>query len=55
VKSIELNVRNQALVLAEASPVIAKLIHEGKLIVAGGVYDLTTGLVTPVEVDMPSS
>lgn len=55
VKFIELNVRNQASVLAEASPVIAKLIREGKLIVAGGVYDLTTGLVTPVEVDMPSS
>jgi hypothetical protein len=42
-------------VSADASPVIAKLIRQGKLVVAGGVYDLNTGLVTPVEVNMPSS
>ncbi len=54
-KSIELNVRNQATILAESSPVIAKLIRDGKLIVAGGVYDLNTGLVTPIQVNQPRS
>jgi carbonic anhydrase len=44
------NVRNQALVLAESSPVIARLVKEGQLIVAGGVYDLQTGRVTKVEI-----
>jgi carbonic anhydrase len=34
--------------LAEASPVIGALVKEGKLLVAGGVYDLQTGRVTPV-------
>ena len=34
--------------LAEASPVIGELVKEGKLLVAGGVYDLNTGRVTPV-------
>jgi carbonic anhydrase len=46
--AIVANVRNQAEVLAEASPVIAGLVREGKLKVAGGVYDLGTGRVTPV-------
>lgn len=46
------NVRLQAQTLAEASPVIAALIKERKLIVAGGVYDLTTGHVTPVSVEV---
>lgn len=44
------NVRLQAQTLAEASPVIAALVKQGKLIVAGGVYDLATGCVTPVRV-----
>jgi carbonic anhydrase len=43
------NVRVQAAVLSEASPVIAKLIRAGKLIVAGGVFDISTGKVSPVE------
>lgn len=47
-KAIEGNVRNQAEILAEASPVIGQLIKEGKLKVAGGVYDLQSGRVTPV-------
>jgi len=47
--AVAINVRNQATTLAESSPVIAKLIREKKLIVAGGVYDLTTGKVTPVD------
>jgi carbonic anhydrase len=40
------NVRVQARLLRTASPVIAQLVHEGKLSVAGGVYDLQTGRVT---------
>lgn len=42
------NVRNQAALLAESSPVLAGLIRDGRLKVAGGVYDLATGRVTPV-------
>lgn len=45
------NVRLQAQTLAEASPVIAERIREGRLIIAGGVYDLATGLVRPVSLD----
>ena len=48
--AIRENVRLQAELLSEASPVIARLIKAGKLIVAGGVYDLATGKVEPVEV-----
>ena len=44
------NVRIQAELLAQASPVIAGLIKEGKLAMAGGVYDLATGVVTPVPI-----
>jgi carbonic anhydrase len=44
------NVKVQAALLSEASPVIARRIKEGKLLVAGGVYDLSTGVVTPIEV-----
>ncbi len=47
------NVRLQAQTLAEASPVLAELIRLGKLLVAGGVYDLATGLVTPVPLNSP--
>lgn len=49
--AVRANVCLQAQTLAEASPVIAERIQSGKLIVAGGVYDLTTGLVTPVPLD----
>lgn len=44
------NVKAQAALLSEASPVIAQLIKDGKLKVAGGVFDLATGRVVPVEV-----
>lgn len=47
--AVHQNVRNQALLLAESSPVIGKLIRKKELIIAGGVYDLKTGIVTPVE------
>jgi carbonic anhydrase len=50
-RAVTENVRNQALTLAEASPVIAKLIRGGSLKVAGGVYDLQTGIVTPVDIE----
>jgi carbonic anhydrase len=49
-RAISENVRNQAILLAEASPTISKLVQRKELIVAGGVYDLSTGLVTPVDV-----
>jgi len=42
------NVRFQAATLAQASPVIAELMKQAKLQVAGGVYDLATGIVTPI-------
>ncbi|HEY1068749.1 MAG TPA: carbonic anhydrase [Pirellulales bacterium] len=47
--AIRENVRAQAAILSEASPVIAQLIREGRLKVAGGVYDVATGKVEPVE------
>lgn len=50
--AVRLNVRNQAQILAEASPVIAKMIKAGELLVAGGVYDLQTGIVTPVDCEV---
>jgi carbonic anhydrase len=46
--AIRENVRNQAAILGEASPVIARLVRDGKLAIAGGVYDLATGVVSPV-------
>jgi carbonic anhydrase len=45
------NVRNQALALREGSTVINKLVKQGALLVAGGVYDLNTGRVTAVTLD----
>ncbi len=48
-EAIRENVKAQAILLSEASPVIAMRIREQKLVVAGGVYDLSTGIVTPVE------
>lgn len=49
--AVAANVRLQAQTLAEASPVLADRIRTGKLIVAGGVYDLATGRVTPVSLE----
>ena len=49
-KAIRENVRHQAELISEASPLIAKLVRDGRLLVAGGVYDLATGIVTPVEI-----
>jgi carbonic anhydrase len=49
-KAIIDNVRNQAILLAESSPVIAKLVQQKHLVVAGEIYDLATGVVTPVDI-----
>ena len=46
--AIRRNVEIQAEILSEASPVLAKRIAEKTLIIAGGVYDLESGKVTPV-------
>jgi len=51
-KAIIGNVKNQAILLAEASPVISKMIQRKELVVAGGIYDLATGKVTPVEINI---
>ncbi|MES2703684.1 MAG: carbonic anhydrase family protein [Bacteroidota bacterium] len=42
----ELNVHLTMAQITEQSPVIAELVNEGKVIVAGGVYDVETGEVT---------
>jgi carbonic anhydrase len=47
--AVRLHVRNQMAILAEASPMIAGLVKKGTVKVAGGVYDLVTGKVQPVE------
>lgn len=43
-KAVEENVRNQVNSL-KVSPVLKKLINEGKLKIVGGVYELETGRV----------
>lgn len=48
--AIRRNVEIQAEILREASPVIARRVKAGTLIIAGGVYDLETGRVSPVNV-----
>lgn len=46
--AIRENVRLQAQTLTEASTVIAGLVAAGKVVVAGGIFDLQTGVVEPV-------
>ena len=48
--AIVANVRYQMRKLRKGSTVIAKLIADGKLALVGGVFDLATGTVKPVEV-----
>ena len=43
------NVRLQAQTLVEASPVIAALVKEGRVVVAGGIFDLESGRVESVD------
>lgn len=42
--------KNQAQILAESSPVIANLVKCKERVVAGGVYELQTGRVMPIDV-----
>ena len=49
---IAANVRHQAVILSESSPVISRRIQRGELIVAGGIYDLSSGRVTPVKLNL---
>jgi carbonic anhydrase len=46
--AIRRNVEIQAELLRELSPIIARRVANKQLIIAGGVYDLDTGIVTPV-------
>lgn len=48
VAAVRENVRLQARTLVEASPVIAALVTEGKVIMAGGIFDLESWRVDPV-------
>jgi carbonic anhydrase len=48
--AIHANVEIQARTLKQASPVIAGLVRDGKLAVRGGIYDLSSARVVPVEV-----
>lgn len=48
-KAIIANTRMQAELIAETSPVLARRIRAGELVVAAGVYDLASGVVHPVE------
>ena len=48
--AIASNVRAQARVLRKGSTVLASLLKDGKLVLAGGVFDLTSGRVTMIEV-----
>ena len=48
-RAIHENVKIQAALLAESSPVIAKLLSDKKLIIAGGVYHLDSGKVEPIQ------
>jgi carbonic anhydrase len=47
-RAVTENVRLQAETLVEASTVISALVKAGKVIVAGGVFDLESGRVQPV-------
>jgi carbonic anhydrase len=49
--AIARNVQIQAELLLDASPIIAKRVAEGTLLMAGGVYDLDTGRVSPVSLE----
>ena len=42
------NVRRQVAGLKRAAPVLKKYHDEGKIVIAGGVYDLATGRVAPI-------
>ncbi|MDX2165817.1 MAG: carbonic anhydrase [Deltaproteobacteria bacterium] len=47
-EAIAANVRYQVRKLREASPLLAKVVGEGKLVIEGGVFDFASGTVAPV-------
>jgi carbonic anhydrase len=49
VLAVRENVRIQAQTLVEGSTVIASLVSAGSVLVAGGIFDLETGRVEPVD------
>jgi len=49
VAAVRENVKIQAQTLMEASTVIASLVADGKVLVAGGIFDLESGRVEPIE------
>lgn len=49
-KTVAENVRVQARLLKQSSTVVSGLAKAGKLQLAGGIYDLATGAVTPVAI-----
>lgn len=51
-KAVRENVRNQATVLAESSPIISRMLQRKELVIEGGVYDLQTGLVAPMAINL---
>ena len=51
-RAVHENVRNQALVLAESSPIISRMLRHKELAIEGGIYDLQTGRVSPVELNL---
>ena len=51
VVAVRENVRIQAQTLVEASTVISSLVTAGKVVVAGGIFDLATGRVDRVPID----
>lgn len=52
VVAVHENAKNQAIVIAESSPVISRLIQRKELIVAAGVYDLETGKVLTIPLEI---
>lgn len=52
---IEQNVRHQANILREASPVLKDLIAAGRLAIVGGVFHFRTGRVELLDADAPSA
>lgn len=48
-QAVEVNVRGAVDQIKAAEPVIAPLVHSGKVMVVGAIYDLATGMVKVLE------
>ena len=46
---VHANVRHLVAALQSSQPILAHLVHEGRLQVVGAYYSLETGVVSPVE------